>query len=233
MPTSTVEDYLKSLLRLGDAGSVTVTVGAVAEDLGVTPGTVSSMMRHLGDQGLVDYVPRKSVALRPAGKAAALRVVRRHRLIETFLVRVMKLDWSEVHGEAEVLEHVVSDRLLGRIDEMLGFPSHDPHGDPIPDESGNVTAEELRPISETPEGRFRIVRVEDSEPGFLDWLREHGMLPGCECSLTARDPVAGVTEIRVHPGPRGGPVREPGSRPGVRRAGKVGETGAPRPMGGG
>jgi DtxR family Mn-dependent transcriptional regulator len=183
-----------------------VTVGAVAEDLGVTPGTVSVMMRHLGDRGLVDYVPRRGVSLSAEGREEAMRVVRRHRLVETFLVEVMKLDWSEVHGEAEVLEHVVSDRLLRRMDEMLGFPSHDPHGDPIPDVSGEVAEEELRPLSEVEAGaRFRIGRVADSDPGFLDWLREHRLLPGSECLLAARDPVAGVTEVWLCPD--GGKVR--------------------------
>ncbi|MCB1229439.1 MAG: metal-dependent transcriptional regulator [Verrucomicrobiae bacterium] len=197
MPSSTVEDYLKSILRLDETAGREVTVGGIAEDLGVTPGTVSSMMRHLSEAGLVDYVPRRSVTLRKKGRTEALRVVRRHRLVETFLVTVMKLDWSEVHEEAEVLEHVISDRLLERMDEMLGHPSHDPHGDPIPDPLGNFADDQtLLPLSDAASGAFRVVRVSDSDPAFLDWLREHRLQPGCEFELSERDPVAGVVEIR-------------------------------------
>ena len=198
MPSSTVEDYLKSILRLDEHTDREVTVGGIAEDLGVTPGTVSSMMRHLSEEGLIDYVPRRSVTLREKGRSEALRVVRRHRLVETFLVTVMKLDWSEVHEEAEILEHVISDRLLERMDEMLGHPTHDPHGDPIPDSQGNVADQvSLRPLSESGIGRFRIVCVSDSDSALLDWLREHLLLPGTEIELLRHDPVAGVIEIRV------------------------------------
>ncbi len=199
MPTSTVEDYLKSILRLDEGGGRGVTVGRIAEDLGVTPGTVSSMMRTLSDEGLIDYVPRRSVTLLPEGRQQALRVVRRHRLIESFLVEVMHLDWSEVHEEAEILEHVISDRLLQRMDEMLDHPSHDPHGDPIPDASGIIEAQETQKLSEITDGSYRIVRVGDSEPRVLDWLREHELLPGREFQVRAQDPIAGVIEIVSSP----------------------------------
>ena len=197
MPTSTVEDYLKSILRLG-ASDAAVTVGGIAEDLGVTPGTVSSMMRHLSEKGLIDYVPRKSVRLRAEGKHQALRVVRRHRLIESFLVEVMQLDWSEVHQEAEILEHVISDRLLGRMDEMLGHPSHDPHGDPIPDDLGNwQNSDQGRLMSEIELCSFKVVRISDSDPAVLDWARENGFLPGGEGQLLERDQIAGILKVRI------------------------------------
>jgi len=199
MPTSTVENYLKCILRLDEDSHLDVTVGAIASDLGVTPGTVSTMMRHLDEEGLIDYVPRKSVQLLPAGRQQALRVVRRHRLIETFLVTVMKLDWSEVHEEAEILEHVISDRLLRRMDEMLGYPSQDPHGDPIPDDTGHMADQPAQPLRDIAGGRFVIVRVNDSEPRFLDWLRHHQLLPGAEVELQRRDEVAGVLELVVLP----------------------------------
>ncbi|MCB1098262.1 MAG: metal-dependent transcriptional regulator [Verrucomicrobiae bacterium] len=196
MPTSTVEDYLKSILRLTQDADGIATVGGIAAELGVTPGTVSSMMRHLSDQNLIDYVPRKSVTLLPEGRQQALLVVRRHRLIESFLVEIMRFDWSEVHEEAEVLEHVVSDRLLQRMDDILGHPSHDPHGDPIPDASGNLEQEDTHSLAEANVGpTYRIVRVQDSDPNFLDWLRENGLLPGCEIKLASRDAMAGVTEV--------------------------------------
>ncbi|MEZ5324982.1 MAG: metal-dependent transcriptional regulator [Verrucomicrobiales bacterium] len=196
MATSTVEDYLKSILRLTGDADGTATVGGIAEELCVTPGTVSSMMRHLSDKNLIHYVPRKSVTLSPEGRQQALQVVRRHRLIEAFLVEIMRLDWSEVHEEAEVLEHVVSDRLLQRMDEILGHPSHDPHGDPIPDASGNLVEEDAYSLAEAEVGQtYRIVRVQDSDSNFLGWLRKHGLLPGCAIELAARDAMAGVTEV--------------------------------------
>lgn len=196
MPSSTVEDYLKSILRLSSGAGSPATVGGIAEDLGVTPGTVSSMMRHLSDQKLIDYVPRRSVKLLPEGRQQALRVVRRHRLIEAFLVEIMHLDWSEVHEEAEVLEHVVSDRLLQRMDEILGHPARDPHGDPIPDAFGNVAHDDARALADAePGSRYQIVRVRDSDPGFLDWLRANGLLPGSSILLSARDVMAGILEV--------------------------------------
>lgn len=197
MATSTVENYLKAILRLEEDAETELTVGGIAEILEVTPGTVSAMMRHLSDEGLIDYVPRRSVTLLPKGRAQAMQVVRRHRLIETFLVEVMKLDWAEVHVEAEVLEHVISDRLLRRMDEMLGHPSHDPHGDPIPDAEGNIQGEDLLRLADAREGPFRVVRVEDSDPRLLEWVQENRLLPGTPIQLTGRDSVAGLVEIRM------------------------------------
>lgn len=197
MATSTVENYLKAILRLEEDAETELTVGGIAEILEVTPGTVSAMMRHLSDEGLIDYVPRRSVTLLPKGRAQAMQVVRRHRLIETFLVEVMKLDWAEVHVEAEVLEHVISDRLLRRMDEMLGHPSHDPHGDPIPDSEGNIQGEDLLRLADAREGPFRVVRVEDSDPRLLEWVQENRLLPGTPIQLTGRDSVAGLVEIRM------------------------------------
>ena len=197
MATSTVEDYLKAILQIGEQVDQDVTVGRIATELGVTPGTVSSMMRNLGDEGLVEYLPRRSVTLLPSGRRQALQVVRRHRLMETFLVTIMKLDWSEVHEEAEILEHVVSDRLLTRMDEMLGHPTHDPHGDPIPDEEGNMPAQEMQALSEVEESDYRIVRVDDSDPEFLDWVRLNHLMPGQEIEITSVDKIADVIEIDV------------------------------------
>jgi len=196
MPTSTVENYLKTILHLDEDADTAVSVGAIAETLAVTPGTVSSMMRHLADDGLVEYFPRRSVALLPKGRNQAMQVVRRHRLIETFLVEVLKLDWSEVHEEAEVLEHVISDRLLRRMDEMLGHPELDPHGDPIPNEKGEYASDfEGQPLAGLEGGRFRLVRVDDSDPELLDWLREAELLPGGEYEVVSHDTVAGILEI--------------------------------------
>ncbi len=197
MPSSTVENYLKAIHRLGEDSDGEVTVGGIAKELSVTPGTVTTMMRHLSDQEFVDYAPRRGVKLSQSGQEAALGVVRRHRLIELFLVKVMKLDWSEVHEEAEILEHVISDRLLDRIDQMLGFPTHDPHGDPIPDKEGNLVEQRSLPLSEAEEGEYRIVRVSDEDPELLDWLNQQGLVPGARFSLSDKGRAAGVVELTV------------------------------------
>ncbi|MDF1850036.1 MAG: metal-dependent transcriptional regulator [Verrucomicrobiales bacterium] len=194
MATSTVENYLKSILRL-QRRSGSTAVGEVARELSLTPGTVTTMMRHLSGEGYVDYQPRRGLRLTPDGESAALRVVRRHRLIELFLVQVMAMDWTEVHEEAEQLEHVVSDRLIDRMDEMLGRPTRDPHGDPIPDAEGNIVAMEALPLAEVESGMYRVVRVSDQDPDLLGWLDEKGMTIGEEFELSHCNRAAGVLEI--------------------------------------
>lgn len=199
MPTSTVENYLKAILRLSDEtpAEALVPVGQIATALSLTPGTVTTMMKHLGKEGYLDYSPRKGVVLTKEGRGAAVQVLRRHRLIELFLVEVMHLDWAHVHEEAEVLEHVLSDRLVERIDEMLGRPAHDPHGDPIPDAQGVMREDELKKLSDCSPGKFRLVRVARDEPEFLSWLQNQGLRPGVGIELIARDLLAGTVEIRV------------------------------------
>ena len=140
MPSSTVENYLKAIwtLQIKDGSDQLVPIGQVAERLSVTPGTATTMMNKLLKKDLVRYTPRKGVALNENGRKAAMQVLRRHRLVETFLVEIMQLDWAEVHEDAEVLEHVISDRLLERMDKMLDHPTHDPHGAPIPNAEGEL-----------------------------------------------------------------------------------------------
>ncbi len=194
MTSSTVENYLKAILHLQEANGMT-TVGEVARDLGVTPGTVTTMMRHLSERNFVDYTPRKGLRLLPSGQTEALKVVRRHRLIESFLVQVMKLDWSEVHEEAEILEHVISERLLDRMDIMLGEPTHDPHGDPIPDKNGNIPAFSVTTLAAAEEGHYRVARVSDEDSALLGWLDENGLTIGEEIKLAHSNRAAGVIEI--------------------------------------
>src|SRR5215204_2494824 len=139
MATSTVEDYLKHiLLEQQHDPEKLVPMGQIAGALQVAPGTVTAMVKTLADGGLVAYEPYSGVRLTPSGRQLAAHVLRRHRLIELFLVQVMGMNWSEVHAEAEELEHAVSERLIQRMDEMLGYPSVDPHGDPIPNIHGHV-----------------------------------------------------------------------------------------------
>lgn len=196
MVTSTVEDYLKAIRRLQQPTG-TATVGEIARELAVTPGTVTTMMRHLSGQGLIDYKPRKGLRLLPSGEKAALRVVRRHRLIELFLVEVLGFDWSEVHDEAEQLEHVVSDRLLERMDAMLGRPTHDPHGDPIPSGDGILAHSNGLPLADVETGSFRIVRVSDADSALLEWLNEKGLIIGRRFEIVRKDHIAGLLELEI------------------------------------
>jgi DtxR family Mn-dependent transcriptional regulator len=141
LPSQTVENYLKTifLAQAADPSSkALVPMGQIAGTLGVVPGTATTMMKALAESGLVRYEPYMGVRLTAAGEKLAGLVIRRHRLIELFLVKVLKMSWAEVHDEAEQLEHAVSERLIDLIDEMLGRPSVDPHGDPIPSAEGRI-----------------------------------------------------------------------------------------------
>src|SRR3982075_1323004 len=146
LPWSTVENYLKAIHQGQStlpAGVRLVPMGSVASPVGVTPGTATTMVKALAESGLAEYEPYTGVRLTAAGERLAGLVLRRHRLVELFLVQVMGMSWDEVHDEAEQLEHVVSERLIERIDGMLGHPTHDPHGDPIPNPEGAITPKYL------------------------------------------------------------------------------------------
>src|SRR3982751_1400223 len=154
MPTSTVENYLKQIyLEQQGVADRLVPMGRLAEVMGVVPGTATSMIKALADSGLVSYEPRGGARLTRGGEQLALHVLRRHRLVELFLVKVLGLDWSEVHDEAEELEHAISDKVLERIDRLLGHPSVDPHGDPIPTAKGKVSDTPLASLADCALGR--------------------------------------------------------------------------------
>lgn len=198
--TSTVEDYLKSiLLQQQRSGEQLVSMGEIAAALEVAPGTVTAMMKTLAESGLVEYEPYSGVRLTPAGHKLAAHVQRRHRLIELFLVRCMNLDWSEVHAEAELLEHAVSDRLIERMDEMLGRPSTDPHGDPIPDPSGVFEEpEDLETLVACETGQVvRIVRVRDQSADYLRLLERGGLMPGTRVRVIERNEAADTVELEI------------------------------------
>jgi DtxR family Mn-dependent transcriptional regulator len=202
MPTSTVENYLKAILVLStDAGTVVAT-GALAEALGVTPGTITTMVKSMAGRGLLEHQPRTGVRLLPEGRRLALAVVRKHRLIETFLVQVLAMDWKEVHEEAEALEHAISDRVLQRIDALLKYPETDPHGDPIPagksprlgggPEATLADCEVRRPL--------RVERILDQSGTFLEFIQRHGLKPGARVQVRERDPASGVVRCEVKSG---------------------------------
>src|SRR5499426_398396 len=171
LPSSTVENYLKAIYQ-GQSSlpedQRLVPMGQVATALGVTPGTATTMVKALAESGLAEYEPYSGVRLSPSGEKLAGLVLRRHRLVELFLVNVMGMSWAEVHEEAEQLEHVVSERLIERIDEMLGRPTHDPHGDPIPTAEGALTPRHLDNLLTCPVATpLRVTRIADQDPAFL------------------------------------------------------------------
>ena len=195
--SSTVEDYLKGLYLEQQRTGSTVSTGRLAELMGVSPGTVTAMLKTLASAELVDYAPRGGTRLSSDGERSAVQVLRRHRLVELFLVRVLGLDWSEVHVEAERLEHAISERVLDRMDELLQFPATDPHGDPIPNASGEYAPRSLVNLAHAGlTGRVRIGQVLDQDPQFLQFLDHHQLFPGQELELLARDPFADALRLR-------------------------------------
>jgi DtxR family Mn-dependent transcriptional regulator len=199
MATSTVEDYLKAIYaQQQHAGGGLAPMGAVAAAMNVAPGTATAMVKTLAEAGLVDYEPRGGVRLSAKGEKLALHVLRRHRLVELFLVEVLGLDWSEVDEEAEELEHAISDKVLARIDALLKFPQTDPHGDPIPTAKGKIARRAMASLVECELGRtLRVARVMDQNPQFLQFLDRHSLRPGTEVVVKARDVAA--DSVSIHP----------------------------------
>jgi DtxR family Mn-dependent transcriptional regulator len=197
LPSLTIENYVKTIYQTCAAqGERAAGTGQLAAALGVAPGTVTSMLKTLNDTGLVEYTPYEGVKLTPSGTKLALHVLRRHRLIELFLVQMLDFTWDEVHDEAENLEHAVSDLLVDRIDQLLGYPSTDPHGDPIPTADGKLDARDGTDLSAWPVGRrFRLDRVLDQSPDFLRYLSEQGLALGAEGVVSRRLPEAGILTI--------------------------------------
>ena len=202
MPSLTIENYVKTIYeicsRQEDRSAAT---GQLAQALGVLPGTVTSMMKTLSDSGLASYQPYEGVLLTPSGRALALRVLRRHRLIELFLVHTLELSWDEVHEEAENMEHAVSDLLVDRIDAFLGNPDFDPHGDPIPKADGTVRQASGSFLNDMGTGdSVRVVRVLDQSSEFLKRLTREGIEIGATIEVLAAD--KDQFQLSVNAGPR-------------------------------
>jgi DtxR family transcriptional regulator, Mn-dependent transcriptional regulator len=195
----TVENYVKTIYQICAAsGARPAATGQLASALGVSPGTVTSMLKTLSESSLATYTPYEGVRLTHAGSALALRVIRRHRLIELFLVKTLNLAWDEVHEEAEHMEHAVSDRLIDRIDAFLGHPDTDPHGDPIPRRDGSVASAEVRTLAACPVGnRFRLARVVDQSPEFLRYLASSGLILGANGSVVANQTAASIVTVEI------------------------------------
>jgi DtxR family Mn-dependent transcriptional regulator len=208
----TVEDYLKQTLlqqqRAGTQSRGRVPMGRLAKAMNVTAGTGTAMVKRLADAGLLDYAPYDGVRLTARGQKLAAGMVRRHRLIETFLVQTLGLDWSEVHDEAERLEHAISDKLLEKIDAALGHPRFDPHGDPIPDRTGTIAKRNLRTLAECETGdTVTIARILDQRSEFLDFLDRAGLRPETRVRIASHDAVADALQVK----PEGGAAINLGS----------------------
>jgi DtxR family Mn-dependent transcriptional regulator len=199
MPSLTVENYVKAIYQLAhNADGGAVATGQIALALGVLPGTVTSMLKTLDESNLATYTPYEGVRLTSSGRALALRVLRRHRLIEQFLSQTLELPWDEVHEEAEHMEHAVSDSLIDRIDAYLGHPATDPHGDPIPRSDGTVAAPADRSLDDLAAGStFRIARVIDQSPDFLRHLSQVGLAIGAHGSVVANESDSDSLAIRL------------------------------------
>jgi len=200
LPSYTVENYLKALFQAqgGLGPEDLVPMGRLAAALGVVPGTATTMVKTLADSGLVRYEPYAGVRLTAAGEKLAAMVLRRHRLIELFLVKVMGMSWTEVHDEAEHLEHAVSERLIERIDEMLGRPAVDPHGDPIPDPEGAVDRRKYDTLLTCPLGsRVTVSRVTDQDTSFLTFVERHDLKPGSIVEVQERDEAADSVRLKA------------------------------------
>lgn len=200
----TVENYLKTIQQICGTAEGTAketrpaTTGAIAEALDVAPGTVTSMLKTLSESGLATYTPYEGARLTAQGSKLALRVMRRHRLIELFLATTLKMTWDEVHEEAEHMEHAVSDLLIDRIDAFLGFPSVDPHGDPIPRADGTLAEAAGRSLAEVAGGEaFRFMRVLDQSPEFLRFLSESNLTIGCRGEVRANRVESGALTVVV------------------------------------
>lgn len=171
-------------------------MGVVAKALDVTPGTATAMLKSLAQSGLADYEPRHGAKLTEKGRGLALRMLRKHRLVEVFLVKELGLDWSEVHLEAERMEHAISERVMECIDAKLGHPTTDPHGDPIPSAEGTLDVEVLSTLAECPGGSdYMIARVSDQAADFLQYLNERGLKPGSSITSIVRNSAADAVTL--------------------------------------
>jgi DtxR family Mn-dependent transcriptional regulator len=196
--TEAVEDYTKAIYALGDRQGGPVSTSALAERLGVAPGTVTAMLKRLDELGLVRYEPYHGASLTPAGEKVALEVIRHHRLLEAFLAQTLQMPWDRVHDEAEVLEHYISEDLEERMAAALGDPAVDPHGDPIPDRGLALGAEQGVALTELQPGTAAVLRrVSDSNPDMLRYLAERGIRPGARLSVTAAEPFGGPLLVEV------------------------------------
>jgi DtxR family Mn-dependent transcriptional regulator len=187
-----VEDYCKAIFTLESRSEQPVATNPLAERLGLTPGSVSAMLKRLGELGLIEHHPYRGVRLTEEGRRVALEVIRHHRLLELFLAQTLQMPWDRVHAEAEVLEHVISEELEQLIAAALGHPTIDPHGDPIPSAALELHELETTALERLQEGDGGVfVRVSDADPEMLRYLSSHGIAPGDRLHVRERQPFGG------------------------------------------
>jgi DtxR family Mn-dependent transcriptional regulator len=196
--TAVAQDYLKVIWNAQEWSREKVSTKMLAEKLGVSASTASESIRKLAEQGLVDHEKYGAVTLTESGRRAALAMVRRHRLLEAFLVTELGYSWDEVHDEAEVLEHAVSDRLVARIDAKLGFPQRDPHGDPIPGSDGQVPTPPARQLWSCDDGDAgTVARISDADPEMLRYFDSIGISLDSRLRVLTRREFAGMISVVV------------------------------------
>jgi DtxR family Mn-dependent transcriptional regulator len=196
-PTTAVQDYLKAIHLLGGAEQ-TVSTAEIAARLDVRAPSVTGMLKRLAEAGYIDYAPGAGAALTDLGRDEARRVIRRHRLVELFLHRVLGLDWSEVDAEAEALEHAISPRLEQAIARHLGEPVEDPHGHPIPTAEGQLTSRDFRRLNEFRPGQWVLIReAQDDNPARLRRWHEQGLTPGTRVLVKSYQDLDDLFELQV------------------------------------
>jgi DtxR family Mn-dependent transcriptional regulator len=194
--TESVQDYLKVIYLLSQAGEE-VTTSAVAARLGVSAASVTSMIKRLASRGLLRHQRYQGVELTSTGRKLALEVIRHHRLLESYLHKELGMTWDRVHDEAEILEHAISEDFEDRIAEILGHPTHDPHGDPIPPKRGKYVEVQHSQLMDFTSGPARVERVSDRDPDALRYLDKLGIRPGSPITVEQQEPFGGPLWVRV------------------------------------
>jgi DtxR family Mn-dependent transcriptional regulator len=202
MVSATSENYLKTIHTIGGSEH-SISLGALARALNLTPGTVTTMARQLADDGLVHYLPRRGIRLTDLGRTTAIQIIRRHRIIEVFLADSLGMPASEIHPEAEILEHAFSDHVINLLDKFLDHPAFDPHGSPIPDASGHLRTTSLNPLTQRPEGhRYLIHRFTRNDAEFTDWLATFGFTIGTTIGFHKWDRLTDIVTLETAGGRR-------------------------------
>lgn len=197
MLSQAVEDYIKTIYRIRQSGQPAST-SDIARALNVSAASVTNMAKRLAQLGLAEYESYQGVRLTETGNKVALEIIRHHRLLELYLRNVMGYPWDKVHEEAELLEHHISEEFERKIDEMLGHPTHDPHGDPIPTREGEIAERNTNPLAAVEPGtHVTIERVSDEDPKLLDYLESLGLLPGATLEVVGKEPFEGPLKIRL------------------------------------
>lgn len=200
MASNAVEDYIKRVYEIqAEAGKVSTT--SLAQRMAVSPASATGMIKRLAEMGLITHEPYQGVRLTPAGEKIAMSVLRRHRVLELFLHRILDMPWDEVHDEAEQLEHAISENVIDRMDQVMGNPDADPHGALIPSAAGDIPKRDTMPLANVEPGQsIRILQVSDRDCEMLRYLGERGLYPGTDLAVIAKEPFDGPLTIRNEKG---------------------------------